>query len=189
MLASRWPCKFFSGGTTGSSILFQLVELYSGGILLQISGHSSFLAIVTIWELRSFWPESTLKLRPWFSPVIPWSIEVVSKNTFRCHLGRWSTLLREYCSVSCFVFDVVVWERNSPLVFLVVFCKFGVLQVTEVHQIRDVNCSSILLRFDLTFFTSQAGHFFRFSHPFSTAALASGIFTASWIESGLCARP
>ena len=30
--------------------------------------------------------------------------------------------------------------------FLEAFCKFGVLSVTAVHQIRDLNCSSMLLR-------------------------------------------
>ena len=31
------------------------------------------------------------------------------------------------------------------LVFLEVFCNIGVLQVSEVHRVRDLNCFSILL--------------------------------------------
>ena len=47
--------------------------------------------------------------------------------------------------MSSFVFDVVLQEHNSLLVFWEVFYKFGVLQVTEVHHIRQGTCFSIHL--------------------------------------------
>ena len=107
-------------------------------------------------------------------------IDVIDQDSVqepcRCHLRRWSTLLCECCFASFFVFDVVSPEHDSPLVLLEVFCKFGVLQVTEVHQVRDVDCCSIFLRLTDDF---RVG-FCNCSPSSSTATLASGTFKASW---------
>ena len=94
------------------------------------------LAIVTIWELRSSWPELYGETASLVSPTIPKSFEIVSKHFAAVICDAEAHLLCEYCSVSFFVFDDVHPEHNSLLLLLEVLRKFGVLQVTEVHHVR-----------------------------------------------------
>ena len=84
---------------------------------------------VTISELRSFWLECTLKLRHLFFHTKKLWDGV--QESCRYHLRRWRTLLCE--TLPCL-------PCSSELASLEVFCKFGVLQVTDVHQIRELNC-------------------------------------------------
>ena len=87
-------------------------------------------------------------------------------------------------------------EHDSPLIFLEVLCKFKVHQVTEVHQVPEADCFSTFIRlaerplpcFDL-FRHKLRVCFVNFSHFWSTAALASGIFKATWIEIASRPRP
>ena len=92
------------------------------------------------------------------------------------------------CEVSVFIFDIVSPEYNSSFVFLEECCKFCILQVTEVRQVREMDCVSVILRalnnFSLVFKRSfqrscQPATFSTFSHPLFAAAVASGILIAS----------
>ena len=92
------------------------------------------------------------------SPALPGN-----KGLCRCHQRRWSTSVNDALHSSP---SLSTPQNISPLVFLEMLCKFGILQVTEVHQIREENCFSFPLRlivdFNLSFVTSHAGMLFVF---------------------------
>ena len=113
---------------------------------------------------------------------IPRSFEMESKNLA---VTIWDA--EEPCSA-----NAALSPCSSELASLEVFSKFLVLQVTEVPQIREVNCFSILLRLTydnglgFCFLGAPWWLFLQFSYYLSADVWSSGIFIASWMETGLC---
>ena len=107
------------------------------------------------------------------------------QESFRYHLRRWSNLALANAALS---------PCSSELASLEVFSKFGVLQMTDVHQIRELNCFSILLRLTydnglgFCFLGAPWWLFLQFSYYLSADVWSSGIFIASWMETGLCTK-
>ena len=75
-------------------------------------------------------------------------------------------------------------STTRPLYFLKLWFQLRILEMTEVHQRREMNsmalspCFSdhLTSRLLLTFVSCHARLFFNLSHSFSAAAFASGIF-------------
>ena len=80
------------------------------------------------------------------------------------------------------VFYNITAENNSTFVLLVFCFQFSILQMTDVHQWCNMNCSAQRPWFiDHLFLTSDfrqvpPRNFLQFSHSLSTAAFAVGIF-------------
>ena len=86
------------------------------------------------------------------------------------------------------VLDVVLPEHNASSVHLEMLRKFRTLQVAKISETRNMNGSSVIFRLSknfrlwLHFLEVQAGILCSLFHSLSKAALASGIFTASFME-------
>ena len=123
----------------------ELFGLRRGWILIHVQGHSA--------SDRRNYPQGSVILRSVHtgngsraSPVTPRTFEMVSRN-----LSAATCDAEAPCSVktarypsSCFTSSHP--EHDSPLIFLEVLYKFKVLQVTEVHQVPEVDCFSTFIR-------------------------------------------
>ena len=96
-----------------------------------------------------------------------------------------NTMLCEHGSVSEFIFDIVLSVHDSPF-FLCVFRKFCVLQMTQVHKVREVGGFSLCLRpldicsLGFTFFSSQAGTLFNLLRFFVHCSSGLCYFQGFW---------
>ena len=80
-------------------------------------------AIVKIWEVRSFWPEWTLKLRHLFLQPYQGALGLGQEHC-RCHLRRWSTV--HLWTLHCILLRL--W-RCRPEAQLAPYISGGVLHV------------------------------------------------------------
>ena len=149
-------------------------------------------AFVTIWELRSFWLEYTeiasLVLQPyqealrWCPRTLPlgiWDSEAPCTVNTALYPSSLTSSPRSTTRTlyfwRCFASSAfIMWQRSSKFAKRTGFQSFLAWRITS--------------NFGLTFFTSNAGVVLNWFHSLSTAALASGIFTASWTETGLCTK-
>ena len=109
-----------------------------------------------------------------------------------CHL-RSASLLREHCSVS--TVSLTLFPPLGTTLSLYIWrcvASSESFHMAEVHEGCGMNRSSILHRLlsdlGLTFLKSQASRFFNSYLALSTAVPASGIFIASLIGMGVCAK-
>ena len=126
------------------------------------------------------------------SPVTPGSIEIVSKNFAT---AIWDAEARGSESTALYPSSSLTLcpqsTTRAPLYFWRCFASSAFFKWLESIGFSKMNSfpSSFVWRttsdFGRTFFTSHVGSVKIYVHYFHTAALASGIFKASWTETGL----
>ena len=165
--------------------------------------------IPTFWSLSwrnphpNFWGHSCFASRNKFgaSTILTWVYSETAplvrvQESFRCRLKRWGIQLSEYRSVSFIVLDSVSQEHNSFLLLFGVLSKFGIHQVTLVHQSFDVDCFPILLRLKDYFGLGSGSLFIPCWKTFWIYSILDQVrlcllvsTKASWQETGLCTGP
>ena len=185
--ARGWPYRFRSRGTTESSILDHGLGRLCFGGRLRISGHSG----VGIFNDE------------WASPILTWVLvlRILVALTWHPLLLQTSFVTQMYLALETLrkslnhLLQCLTSEYNSAFVFLTFWFQLRILEMTDVHLRRKMNFSALSPCFiNHLFFcfwplsSCYAGIFSSFSHDFSTAAFASGIFIASGIGINLCTR-
>ena len=130
--AKRWPYRFRSRGTTGSSILDHDLGHSCRGRRIQMSGHSDFgifKQFVSIFHFHlgiSWYCVCCLSIATWQS-----GDDI--HDLGGCHLRCWRSLFSEYCVRPWVVFYNITTENNSTFIFSVLCLQFSIFQMTYVH--------------------------------------------------------
>ena len=114
--ANGWPYEFLSRCTSSSSISLHIFGLCRGEILIRIRGHSSFGSRNKSGSFGHF----DLSVRRICVTCLSGQTRKLGdcvQELCCCHLRRCSTLLREYCPVSFFVFDVCLTQSTTPVLY------------------------------------------------------------------------
>ena len=162
----------WSGGFNGW--IFDLAVLVSPTSPSPKSVHHGLVFFcLNEWFQRSFmWSHQSVPCHP-----IGWNFLWSNQHLFDewKMLKRWSTLLNEKCCVSFFVFEIVLLEHNSLLVFLWVFANSAFfkwhksIKFAKWTVFPSFFAGRTTSDFYFTFFTHHAGKFFNLSHYLSTA--------------------
>ena len=110
------------------------------------------------------------------------------------HLWCWWSLFSEHCIRTWIILHNVTSEYNSTFVFLKSWFQLRILKMAQIHQWLKMNFSALFpCVFDHLFLVSDfcqvpRRNFLQFSHYFSTATFASGMFNAWGIGINLCTK-
>ena len=149
--AKRWPCRFISRRTTGSSILDHDFGHLSFGRRIPISGHSEFGS--------SFQTLMHLPFSPKYAGILHLllalrTLAIWYKVHEFCgwHLRCWWSLLHNTAYDAGSSFTMQPWSKTLPLCFWLLKFQLRILEKTEIHQWRKMNVSAIVPCFFYHFF-------------------------------------